>query len=44
MQATTKPLLTNVLRAVEVPRSGHWLPEENPRFVTTRLLRFFGRS
>lgn len=43
MRATTKPLLANVLRAVEVPRSGHWLPEENPRFVTTRLLRFFAR-
>lgn len=41
MRATTKPLLTNVRRAVEVPRSGHWLAEENPRFVTARLLDFF---
>lgn len=43
MRATTAPLLTHVVSAVEVPRSGHWLPEENPDFVTTRLLGFFGR-
>lgn len=43
MRATTRPLLTNVVQAVEVPRAGHWLPEENPRFVTARLLAFFDR-
>ncbi len=31
-----------ITRAVEVPRSGHWLPEENPEFVTAELLAFFG--
>jgi pimeloyl-ACP methyl ester carboxylesterase len=25
---------------VDVPEAGHWLVEENPRFVTTELLRF----
>jgi pimeloyl-ACP methyl ester carboxylesterase len=28
-------------RAVEVPRSGHWMPEENPAFVAEQLLSFF---
>lgn len=42
MRATTDPLLPKVVHAVEVPRSGHWLPEENPRFVIRRLLAFFG--
>ena len=34
-------LMRTITRAVEVPRSGHWLPEENPEFVTAELLRFF---
>lgn len=39
-QATLTPRLTTIKRAVEVPRSGHWLPEENPAFVTRELLSF----
>jgi pimeloyl-ACP methyl ester carboxylesterase len=39
---TLRPRVRNIVRSVEVPRSGHWLPEENPAFVTTELLRFLG--
>jgi pimeloyl-ACP methyl ester carboxylesterase len=28
------------VRAVIVPGAGHWLPEENPAFVTQELRRF----
>ncbi len=38
---TIEPLATDIQRAVEVPRSGHWLPEENPDFVVRELLAFF---
>jgi pimeloyl-ACP methyl ester carboxylesterase len=41
---TLEPLATNIERAVEVPGSGHWLPEENPAFVTAELLAFLARS
>ncbi|MEO6085816.1 MAG: alpha/beta hydrolase [Umezawaea sp.] len=41
---TLEPLATNIERAVEVPRSGHWLPEENPDFVTRELLTFLAGS
>lgn len=45
VRATVAPRLTNVVRSAEVPRAGHWLVEENPRRVTTELLRFLdGRS
>ncbi|HEX6340277.1 alpha/beta hydrolase [Umezawaea sp.] len=37
---TVEPLFSAVERAVEVPGSGHWLPEENPEFVTRELLDF----
>lgn len=37
---TLAPLFTDLRRAVEVPGSGHWLPEENASFVTRQLLRF----
>lgn len=37
---TLEPRVTNIVRAVEVPGSGHWLPEENPDFVTDELLDF----
>lgn len=40
VQATVAPRMTNIVRAVDVPRAGHWLVEENPEFVTTELLRF----
>lgn len=39
---TLRPRVRNIVRAVEVPGSGHWLPEENPGFVTSELLRFLG--
>jgi pimeloyl-ACP methyl ester carboxylesterase len=41
---TLEPLVTTITRAVEVPDAGHWLPEENPDFVTRELLAFFGGS
>lgn len=44
IRAQTEPRMANVVRAVEVPRSGHWLPEENPRFVTRELLAFLSGS
>ncbi|WP_433323109.1 alpha/beta fold hydrolase [Spirillospora sp. CA-294931] len=40
IRATAAPRMTNIVRAVDVPKAGHWLVEENPRFVTTELLRF----
>jgi pimeloyl-ACP methyl ester carboxylesterase len=43
-RATVEPLMTQLVRAVEVPGSGHWLPDENPDFVTEELLTFFGAS
>ncbi|MEU0936742.1 alpha/beta hydrolase [Embleya sp. NPDC005971] len=39
-RGTAAPLMTNIVRAVDVPNAGHWLVEENPRFVTAELLRF----
>ncbi|WP_147260952.1 alpha/beta fold hydrolase [Pseudonocardia hierapolitana] len=41
-RATLAPRAENIVRAVEVPGSGHWLAEENPGFVTTELLAFLG--
>ncbi|MFD3425113.1 alpha/beta fold hydrolase [Nocardia fluminea] len=40
IRATVSPRLSNIVRAVDVPRAGHWLVEENPRFVTEELQRF----
>ncbi|MEV6594785.1 alpha/beta fold hydrolase [Streptomyces acidicola] len=40
VRATVAPRMTNIVRATDVPRAGHWLVEENPTFVTTELLRF----
>ncbi|MEV6012053.1 alpha/beta hydrolase [Streptomyces sp. NPDC051976] len=40
IQRTVAPRMTNIVRAVDVPKAGHWLVEENPRFVTAELLRF----
>ncbi|WHT16275.1 alpha/beta hydrolase [Crossiella sp. CA-258035] len=40
IKATVAPRLTDIVRAVDVPKAGHWLVEENPGFVTEELLRF----
>lgn len=40
-RSTVQPLMSNVTRAVEVPKAGHWLVEENPVFVTAELVKFF---
>ena len=40
-RSTVQPLMSNITRAVEVPRSGHWLIKENPELVTAELLKFF---
>ncbi len=34
------PRSADLARAVEVPRAGHWLAEENPEFVSAELIRF----
>lgn len=39
-RSTVEPRMASIARAVEVPGAGHWLPEENPAFVTTELLAF----
>jgi pimeloyl-ACP methyl ester carboxylesterase len=39
---TLEPRMSAIVRAVEVPKAGHWLPEENPAFVTSELLEFLG--
>ncbi|GAB3209543.1 alpha/beta fold hydrolase [Marinactinospora thermotolerans] len=44
VRSTVEPHMTDIVRAVDVPRAGHWLVEENPEFVTEELLRFLGRS
>ncbi|MGW6424871.1 alpha/beta fold hydrolase [Nocardia sp. NPDC055053] len=40
VRASAAARLTNIVHAVDVPNAGHWLVEENPRFVTAELLRF----
>ncbi|QWF79827.1 alpha/beta fold hydrolase [Amycolatopsis sp. CA-230715] len=42
IRATVSPRLTDIVRAADVPKAGHWLVEENPRFVTDELERFLG--
>ena len=37
---STRSLATNVT-GITVPRSGHWIPEEQPRFVIEQLAKFF---
>jgi pimeloyl-ACP methyl ester carboxylesterase len=39
---STKALATNVT-GITVPLSGHWIPEEQPKFVIEQLAKFFGR-
>lgn len=40
IRATVAPRMTNIVAAVDVPRAGHWLVEENPQFVAAELERF----
>ncbi|MEU2032519.1 hypothetical protein [Nocardia amamiensis] len=40
VRATVSPRMTNIVQAVDVPRAGHWLVEEDPQFVTAELQRF----
>ena len=35
-------LLAENVQSVVVPNSGHWIPEEQPRFLADTLIRFFG--
>ncbi|WP_405059572.1 alpha/beta hydrolase [Kribbella sp. NBC_01505] len=42
-RSTLQPRVKNLIKTAEVPHAGHWLPEENPAFVTTQLLSFFNR-
>ena len=37
-------ILAQDVRAVIVPNSGHWIPEEQPRFVIKQLANFFAGS
>ena len=39
--AQALPQLGRDVRSVVVPDSGHWMPEENPQFVSRQLLDFF---
>ena len=41
---TLEPKLSHITRAVEVPKSGHWLAEENPGAVTDEILAFTGKG
>ncbi|WP_191297083.1 alpha/beta fold hydrolase [Lentzea cavernae] len=40
IKGTVAPRATNVVGALDVPKAGHWLVEENPEFVAAELLRF----
>jgi len=37
-------LLAENVTGVTVPLSGHWIPEEQPDFVTKQLINFFGNN
>jgi len=37
-------ILAHDVKAVIVPNSGHWVPEEQPQFVIKQLANFFGGS
>jgi pimeloyl-ACP methyl ester carboxylesterase len=41
VRKTLEPRMPTIVRAVDVPKSGHWLAEENPGFVTSELITFF---
>ena len=35
-------ILAQNVQGITVPNSGHFIPEEQPRFLTDKLLKFFG--
>ena len=35
-------ILAQNVRGIQVPNSGHWIPEERPDFVIKMLDNFFG--
>ena len=37
-------LLAQNVTGITVPNSGHYIPEEQPKFVIDHLFRFFGNS
>jgi len=36
-------ILAQNVTGVIVPNSGHWIPEEQPKFVIDQLFKFFGK-
>ena len=36
--------LAQNVTGIQVPNSGHWIPEERPDFVVDQLFKFFGNS
>ncbi len=41
--SSLQSLASNVT-GITVPLSGHWIPEEQPKFVIDQLFKFFGDS
>ena len=39
-----KQLATNVRGGAVAPNTGHWLPDDNPAFISQQLLTFFGNE
>ena len=37
-------LLAQNVTGITVPNSGHYIPEEQPEFLSNALIRFFGNS
>jgi pimeloyl-ACP methyl ester carboxylesterase len=37
-------ILAQNVTGIVVPNSGHWIPEEQPEFLTDQLLKLFGNS
>jgi pimeloyl-ACP methyl ester carboxylesterase len=37
-------ILAQNVQGITVPNSGHFIPEEQPRFLTDQLLKFFGND
>jgi pimeloyl-ACP methyl ester carboxylesterase len=37
-------ILAQNVQGITVPNSGHFIPEEQPQFLTDQLLKFFGND